>query len=108
MFIMGGFNAYPTEIENLLLAHDAIAQVAVVGVPDERMGEVGMAFVVAVTGQTVDLDQLRAWARDNMANFKVPRYYEVVEALPLNPAGKVLKYQLRDEAVERLGLVPRR
>jgi acyl-CoA synthetase (AMP-forming)/AMP-acid ligase II len=108
MFIMGGFNAYPTEIENLLLAHDAIAQVAVVGVPDERMGEVGMAFVVAVTGQTVDLDELRAWARDNMANFKVPRYYEVVEALPLNPAGKVLKYQLRDEAVDRLGLVPRR
>jgi acyl-CoA synthetase (AMP-forming)/AMP-acid ligase II len=108
MFIMGGFNAYPTEIENLLLGHDAVAQVAVVGVPDERMGEVGMAFVVPVTGRSVDLDELRDWARDNMANFKVPRYYEVVESLPLNPAGKVLKYQLRDEAVDRLGLVGER
>jgi acyl-CoA synthetase (AMP-forming)/AMP-acid ligase II len=104
MFIMGGFNAYPTEIENLLLGHPQIAQVAVVGVPDERMGEVGMAYVIPVAGETIDPDELRQWARDNMANFKVPRYVEVVEALPVNPSGKVVKYQLRDEAIAKLGL----
>jgi acyl-CoA synthetase (AMP-forming)/AMP-acid ligase II len=104
MFIMGGFNAYPTEIENLLLGHDQIAQVAVIGVPDERMGEVGMAHVIPVAGTTIDVDELRAWCRDNMANFKVPRYFEVVETLPVNPSGKVVKYQLRDEAIDKLGL----
>jgi acyl-CoA synthetase (AMP-forming)/AMP-acid ligase II len=104
MFIMGGLNAYPTEIENLLLGHDQIAQVAVIGVPDERMGEVGMAHVIPVAGTTIDVDELRAWCRDNMANFKVPRYFEVVETLPVNPSGKVVKYQLRDEAIDKLGL----
>jgi acyl-CoA synthetase (AMP-forming)/AMP-acid ligase II len=98
MFIVGGFNAYPAEIENLLLAHPQIAQVAVVGVPDERMGEVGMAFVVPATGTAPDPAEIIAWARDNMANYKAPAHVRVVEALPLNPSGKVLKYQLREEA----------
>jgi acyl-CoA synthetase (AMP-forming)/AMP-acid ligase II len=104
MFIMGGFNAYPTEIENLLLGHEQVAQVAVVGVPDERMGEVGMAYVISVAGESIDPDELRRWARDNMANFKVPRYFELVDVLPVNPAGKVVKYQLRDDAIAKLGL----
>jgi HIP---CoA ligase len=99
MFIVGGFNAYPAEIENQLLAHPDIAQVAVVGVPDERLGEVGHAFVVPATGTTPDPDELHAWARDQMANFKVPRRFDVVDALPLNPSGKVLKYQLRQRAL---------
>jgi len=98
MFIVGGFNAYPAEIENLLLRNDAIAQVAVIGVPDERMGEVGMAFVVPRPGATVDPDELIAWARDAMANYKVPRRVEVVDALPLNASGKVLKFELRARA----------
>jgi len=98
MFIVGGFNAYPAEIENLLLRNDAIAQVAVIGVPDERMGEVGMAFVVPRPGVTVDPDELIAWARDAMANYKVPRRVEVVDALPLNASGKVLKFELRARA----------
>jgi acyl-CoA synthetase (AMP-forming)/AMP-acid ligase II len=98
MFIVGGFNAYPAEIENLLLGHGGIAQAAVVGVPDERMGEIGLAFVVPKTGTDVDPDEVIAWARDHMANYKVPRRVTVVDALPLNPSGKVLKYQLRDEA----------
>ena len=101
MYIVGGFNAYPAEIENLMLSHDGIAQVAVVGVPDERMGEVGVAFVVPRIGHTVDPDALVAWCRDRMANYKVPRRVEVVEALPLNASGKVLKYQLRDAATTR-------
>ena len=98
MFIVGGFNAYPAEIENALLRHPAVGQVAVVGVPDERLGEVGMAFVVARPGSTLDGVDLIAWARDEMANYKVPRYVEVVEALPLNASGKVLKFELRERA----------
>jgi acyl-CoA synthetase (AMP-forming)/AMP-acid ligase II len=99
MFIVGGFNAYPVEIENILLAHPDIAQVAVVGVPDDRLGEVGYAFVVPATGTTPDPEALHAWARESMANFKVPRRFEIVEELPLNPTGKVLKYVLRDRVM---------
>lgn len=98
MFIVGGFNAYPAEIENVLSKHDAIAQVAVVGVPDDRLGEVGMAFCVLNEGAELDPDALIAWSRENMANFKVPRRVEIVDALPLNATGKVLKYQLRERA----------
>jgi acyl-CoA synthetase (AMP-forming)/AMP-acid ligase II len=96
MFIVGGFNAYPAEIENLLLRHPAVGQIAVVGVPDQRLGEVGRAFVVPRAGAEVDPDELIAWSREQMANYKVPRSVEVVDALPLNASGKVLKYQLRD------------
>jgi acyl-CoA synthetase (AMP-forming)/AMP-acid ligase II len=96
MFIVGGFNAYPAEIEGLMLDHPDLAQVAIVGVPDARMGEVGMAFVVPTVGHTVDPDEVLAWAREHMANFKVPRYLEVVDALPLNASGKVLKFELRE------------
>jgi acyl-CoA synthetase (AMP-forming)/AMP-acid ligase II len=95
MYIAGGFNCYPAEIERMMAAHPAIAQVAVVGVPDERLGEVGKAFVVPRPGQSVDGPALIAWCRDKMANYKVPRYVETVAALPMNPSGKVLKYQLR-------------
>ena len=102
MFIVGGFNAYPAEIENLMLANDAIAQVAVVGVPDERMGEVGMAFVVPRPAATPRPEELIAWCRETMANFKAPRYIEIVDALPLNATGKVVKYQLRELAKEKL------
>ncbi len=95
LFIVGGFNAYPAEIENLLLGHPHIAQVAVVGVPDERMGEVGAAFVVPATGTTPDPDEIVAWSREHMANFKVPRQVTVVDALPFNASGKVMKFELR-------------
>jgi acyl-CoA synthetase (AMP-forming)/AMP-acid ligase II len=98
MFIVGGFNAYPAEIENLMLANESIAQVAVVGVPDERMGEVGVAFVVPRPGTTIDADELIAWSRERMANFKAPRRVVVVDELPLNATGKVLKYELRARA----------
>jgi acyl-CoA synthetase (AMP-forming)/AMP-acid ligase II len=94
MFITGGFNAYPVEIEGMILRHPAVGQVAVVGVPDHRMGEVAKAFVVPRAGATVDADELIAWCRDEMANYKVPRSVEVLDALPLNASGKVLKYEL--------------
>jgi HIP---CoA ligase len=96
MFIVGGFNAYPAEIEKLIVEHPAVAQVAVVGVPDDRMGEVGVAFVVPASGSTLDPDELLAWCKDRMANYKVPRTVRLVDALPLNPSGKVMKFVLRD------------
>ena len=97
MFIVGGFNAYPAEIESVLLQHPAVVQAAVVGAPDERLGEVGVAFVVLRSGATLEPDQLIAWSRDRMANFKVPRRIVVMDALPMNATGKVQKFRLREQ-----------
>jgi acyl-CoA synthetase (AMP-forming)/AMP-acid ligase II len=101
MYIVGGFNAYPAEIESIISKHPAVASVAIVGVPDERMGEVGMAYVIPRQGATLDGKEFLAWCREQMANYKVPRYVEVVDALPLHPSGKVLKYELRARAAGR-------
>ncbi|HEX4491866.1 MAG TPA: AMP-binding protein, partial [Acidimicrobiia bacterium] len=98
MFIVGGFNAYPAEIEGMLAEHPGVSQAAIVGVPDVRMGEVGYAFVVARHGATIDATELSKWCREHMANYKVPRTIEIVDALPLNASGKVLKYELRERA----------
>jgi acyl-CoA synthetase (AMP-forming)/AMP-acid ligase II len=97
MYIVGGFNAYPAEIENLMLAHPQIGGVAIVGVPDARMGEVGLAFIIPRPNTRPDPTEIIAWCREQMANYKVPRYVEVVDAFPLNPSGKVLKYELREK-----------
>jgi acyl-CoA synthetase (AMP-forming)/AMP-acid ligase II len=103
MFIVGGFNAYPAEIEGALLRHPGVAQAAVIGVPDERMGEVGFAFVVARPGADAGAlgEELVAWSRDQMANYKVPRHVEVIDALPVNASGKVLKTELRERFAQR-------
>jgi HIP---CoA ligase len=93
MFIVGGFNAYPAEIEGFLLEHPAVAQAAVIGVPDDRLGQVGKAFVVLKT--EVSEDDLLAWCRQRMAGFKAPRSIVFLDALPLNATGKVMKDQLR-------------
>lgn len=98
MFIVGGFNAYPAEIETVMLTQGDIAEVAVVGVPDPRLGEVGMAFVVLRQGRTATPESLIAWCRDNMANYKVPRRIELLSALPRNASNKVLKFELRERA----------
>jgi acyl-CoA synthetase (AMP-forming)/AMP-acid ligase II len=95
MFIVGGFNAYPAEIENLLLGHPRVAQAAVIGIPDERLGEVGMAFLVLHDGPPVTADEIIEWSREKMANFKVPRRVAFVDALPINATGKVVKDELR-------------
>ena len=96
MFIVGGFNAYPAEIENALLRHPAIRQAAVIGIPDRRLGEVGMAFVV--TSGPVTGEDIVEWSRDQMANYKVPRVVQIVDELPVNATGKVMKETLRDRA----------
>jgi acyl-CoA synthetase (AMP-forming)/AMP-acid ligase II len=103
LFIVGGFNAYPAEIENILMTNPAVGQVAVLGIPDARMGEVGVAYVVPRPDHDLDADSLIAWARENMANFKVPRHVFIVDAFPLNASGKVLKYELRADATARIG-----
>jgi acyl-CoA synthetase (AMP-forming)/AMP-acid ligase II len=94
MFIVGGFNAYPAEIENVLRGHDAVVDVAVIGVPDERMGEVGAAFVVA---KNLTSDALISWASGRLANFKVPRHVVFVDALPRNASTKLIKSRLREQ-----------
>ncbi len=93
MFIVGGFNAYPAEIEGFLMHHPAVAQAAVIGVPDERLGQVGKAFVVRKGA--VSAEELIGWCRERIAGFKVPRSVQFVEALPLNATGKVVKDLLR-------------
>jgi HIP---CoA ligase len=104
MFIVGGFNAYPAEIEGFLMEHPAVAQAAVIGVPDDRLGQVGKAFIVRNCGtdsqeNTVSAEELIAWSRDRMATFKVPRFVAFLDELPLNATGKVMK----DQLVERQG-----
>jgi acyl-CoA synthetase (AMP-forming)/AMP-acid ligase II len=97
MFIVGGFNAYPAEIEAALVEHDAVSAAAVIGIPDDRMGEVGCAFVVPVDGTELDLDEFREWCRARMANYKVPRLVRVIDELPINATGKVMKEELRSQ-----------
>ena len=100
MFIVGGFNAYPAEIENHLLRHPDVRQAAVIGIPDERLGEVGMAFVVTRSGDPAAADEIIAWCRNEIANYKVPRVVEVIAELPLNATGKVEKNLLRERAAQ--------
>jgi acyl-CoA synthetase (AMP-forming)/AMP-acid ligase II len=95
MYITGGFNCYPAEIERLIAAHPAVAQVAIIGVPCERMGEVGKAYLVARPQMPIDTQEFINWCREHMANYKVPRHVEVVATLPTNASGKVLKFELR-------------
>ena len=105
MFIVGGFNCYPAEIERVLSEHEAIAQVAMVGIPDDRMGEVGCACVMLRAGSTLDEAGLIAWSRERMANYKVPRHMLVFDGLPMNASNKVLKRELVKLAVARLQAV---
>lgn len=94
IYITGGFNCYPAEIEKMLLAHPAILQVAVTGIADSRLGEVGMAYVVLKDGASLDADALIAWSRERMANYKVPRRVAFLDVLPANATGKVQKFKL--------------
>ena len=95
MFIVGGFNCYPAEIENSLFNMPGVARAAVIGVPDERMGEVARAYIVSTVGADVDEAAVIAWSRDNMANYKVPRSVRFLDEFPMNAGGKILKNELR-------------
>ena len=95
MYLVGGFNCYPAEIEHVMRQIPDVAQVAVIGVDDERLGQVGKAFVVRVPGSSLGAEEILAWCRNEMANYKVPRFVELRESLPLNALGKVAKNELR-------------
>lgn len=94
MFIVGGFNVYPVEVETVLQSHPGVSAAAVVGIPDERLGEVGAAFVIAKPGLSLDESELAALAAERLANYKRPRRYVFVDAFPVNASGKVLKHDL--------------
>jgi len=102
MFIVGGFNCYPAEIENMLATCEGVAQSAVIGIPDERMGEVAMAYIVAKAGSELTAEKVVAWCKQNMSNYKVPRRIEIIDAFPLNATGKVMKFVLRDRALGKV------
>lgn len=101
MFITGGFNCYPAEIEKLISAREDITMCAVIGIPDERMGEVAMAFLVTKPNASLTEAEFIAWCRDTMANYKVPRKVAFVESLPLNASGKVVKPELKKLAAQQ-------
>jgi HIP---CoA ligase len=98
MFVVGGYNTYPAEIEQVIMHHDSVSEVAVIGVPDERMGEVGLAYVVLRPNAVLDDRELIEYCREQMANYKVPRFVKVVPSLPRNGSGKVDKLTLRHNA----------
>jgi fatty-acyl-CoA synthase len=97
MVITGGENVYPAEVESVLYKHAVIAEVAVIGLPDEKWGEVVTAVVALTEGSTLDLEQLRAFAESQLARYKLPQQLHFVSALPRNPAGKVLKFVLKEQ-----------
>lgn len=102
MYIAGGFNVYPAEIENMLLRHPDIVQAGVIGIPDARLGEVGMAYLVPAPGASAAPADIVAWCRTEMANYKVPRVVEFVDVLPVNATGKLQKTVLREWAANRV------
>ena len=98
MYICGGFNVYPAEVEQVLARLDGVAESAVIGVADARLGEVGKAYVVTRPGRALGAGEVLAFCRERLANYKVPRQVAFRDSLPRNPAGKVLKRLLREEA----------
>jgi len=104
MFITGGVNAYPAEIESFLMTHPKISMVAVAGVPDRRMGEVAMAFIKLKEGQTATEEEIISFARGKIANYKAPKYVRFVDDFPMTATGKIQKFVLKETAVSELGL----
>ncbi len=104
MIIRGGENIYPKEIEDFLYTHPKVSDVQVIGVPDEQYGEEIMACVIVKEGETLTESELREYCRTRIAKHKVPRYFDFVDSFPMNAAGKILKYKMREQAVDKLGL----
>jgi len=104
MIIRGGENVYPREIEEFLYRHPDIADVAVIGVPDERYGEEIMAWIQIREGSSLSGEELRGFCEGKIAHYKVPRYVEIVDEFPMTITGKVQKYKMREISIEKLGL----
>ncbi len=105
MIIRGGENIYPKEIEEFIYTHPDVQDVQVIGVPDKKYGEEAMACIILKEGKSVTVEEMHDYIAASMARHKVPKYIEFVKSFPMNAAGKVLKYKMREEAAERLGLV---
>ena len=104
MIIRGGENIYPKEIEEFIYTHNAVSDVQVIGVPDEQYGEEIMACVILKEGESLTEEELKKYVLDHMAKHKVPKYVDFVEAFPMNAAGKILKYKMREDAVKKYNL----
>ena len=104
MIIRGGENIYPKEIEEFIYTHPSVSDVQVIGVPDEALGEEIMACIILKEGETMTADDMKKYVRDHMAKHKVPKYVDFVDHFPMNNAGKIQKFKMREEAVKKLGL----
>ena len=104
MIIRGGENIYPKEIEEFIYTHEKVKDVQVIGVPDEQYGEEIMACIILKDGETMTEKEMKDYVNANMARHKVPKYIDFVDSFPMNAAGKILKYKMREDAVEKLGL----
>ena len=104
MIIRGGENIYPKEIEEFIYTHPKVSDVQVIGVPDKAMGEEIMACIILKEGEEMTVDEMKKYVLDHMAKHKVPKYIDFVDSFPMNDAGKIQKYKMREQAVEKLGL----
>ena len=104
MIIRGGENIYPKEIEEFIYTHPKVSDVQVIGVPDKALGEEIMACVILKEGETMTAEEMQQYVRDHMAKHKVPKYVDFVDGFPMNDAGKIQKFKMREQAVEKLGL----
>ena len=104
MIIRGGENVYPKEIEDFVITHPKVSDCQVIGVPDKKYGEEAMACIILKEGETMTEPEIREFMMNNIARHKVPRYIKFVDSYPMNAAGKILKYKMREAAVEELGL----
>ena len=104
MIIRGGENIYPKEIEEFIYTHPKVSDVQVIGVPDEAMGEEIMACIILKEDETLTEAEMKQYVRDHMAKHKVPKYIDFVTSFPMNDAGKIQKYKMREQAIAKLGL----
>ena len=104
MIIRGGENIYPKEIEEFIYTHPKVKDVQVIGVPDEQYGEEIMACIIIKDGEEMTVEEMKAYINSHMARHKVPKYIDFVTEFPMNAAGKILKYKMREDAVKKLGL----
>ena len=104
MIIRGGENIYPKEIEEFIYTHEKVKDVQVIGVPDEQYGEEIMACIILKEGEEMTVEEMKQYIMDHMARHKVPKYIDFVTEFPMNVAGKILKYKMREDAIKKLGL----
>ena len=104
MIIRGGENIYPKEIEEFIYTHDKVKDVQVIGIPDEQYGEEIMAVIILKDGEEMTADEMKDYIKAHMAKHKCPRYIDFVKEFPMNAAGKILKYKMREDAAKKLNI----